>query len=182
MNKFFVLLFAISAVSSINSKEYTIGEYYDYFIEVYAKTGEKLDCPLFLLKNKKTILEYYYVAARNIVGGTKRDDAIGETGLQIAGLPGFRAVCEEIPMKKIIKLLQSSEEQQKEINQKMYSDIYIKNGLSVEGLSYMFTINSSDLKERFIKSSEYFGKFLAIFIQLTDKDSNKILAKFNKSL
>ena len=62
------------------------------------------------------------------------------------------------------------------------NDIYIKNGLSVEGLSYMFTINSSDLKERFIKSSEYLGKFLALFLQLTDRDSNKILNKFNNSL
>ena len=85
-------------------------------------------------------------------------------------------------MKKIIKLLISPEEQKKEINQKINNDIYIKNGLSVEGLSYMFTINSSDLKERFIKSSEYLGKFLALFLQLTDRDSNKILNKFNNSL
>ena len=182
MNKSLLLILAISAVSFINTKEYTIGEYYDYFIELYAKTGETLDCPAFLLSNKEKFLVLYYTAAINIKQGTKRDDAMGEVGLQITGTPGFRAVCQEIPMKKIIKLLISPEEQKKEINQKINSDIYIKNGLSVEGLSYMFTINSSDLKERFIKSSEYLGKFLALFLQLTDRDSNKILNKFNNSL
>ena len=54
MKKFFVLLFAISAVSFINSKENTVGDYYDYFVTLYAELGVNLDClASFLIIKKK---------------------------------------------------------------------------------------------------------------------------------
>ena len=60
MKKFFVLLFAISAVSFINSKEYTVGDYYDYFVTLFAELGVKLDCPGFFLDNKEEIIKHYF--------------------------------------------------------------------------------------------------------------------------
>ena len=132
MNKYFLLLIALSAVSFINSEDYTIGDYYDYFYSVLAQTGTHLNCPLFFVNNKDKILEYYYDAAKQIVDGrvgyiteTRADlisDVVyGNVGEKIVKLPEFRTSCEEIPLKKMNELLFYFDyETKKEINQNIF--------------------------------------------------------------
>ena len=66
MNKFFLLLVAINAVAFINSKEFKIDEYYDYFVTLVLKTYGNLDCPTFLFSNKENILGYYDLAVKKV--------------------------------------------------------------------------------------------------------------------
>ena len=131
MNKYFLLLIALSAASFINSEDYTIGDYYDYFYSVLAQTGTHLDCPLFFLTNKDKILEYYYDAAKQIVDGKIdytdfqpeiiSDVAYGKVGFKITELPEFRTNCEEIPLQKINDLLLYSDyETKKKINKNIF--------------------------------------------------------------
>jgi len=83
MKKFFVLLFAISAVSFINSQEYTISVYLHYFISLLAKASDiNIQCPEFLLSKEDKIVEIYYIAARKLKDGAKWNDTMTEAGLK----------------------------------------------------------------------------------------------------
>ena len=172
MNKFFLLLVAINAVAFINSKEFKIDEYYDYFVTLVLKTYGNLDCPTFLFSNKENILGYYDLAVKKVKKGTKWENAMSEAGLQVFGLPGFRDECKEISLIDIIGALNSSDEKKNEINVKMYNDKATKTELFSNGFGYMYTTTSSDINERLIKSSAIFGKFLAVFLGLKETNIN----------
>ena len=106
MNKFFVLLFAISAVSYINSQECALYGYLHYFISLLSKAPDtNIECPEFLLSKEEKIKEIYYMAARKLKQGAKWDDVMAEAGLQISGIPEFREKCNNMPLGGISQLL-----------------------------------------------------------------------------
>ena len=184
MNKYFLLLIALSAVSFINSEDYTIGDYYDYFYGLLAQTGTNLDCPLFFLTNKDKILEYYYDAVKQIVDGKIgytdfqpeiiSDVAYGNVGFKITELPEFRTNCEEIPLQKINELLYSDYETKKEINKNIFKFKLAKNYLTMNG-QYELT-KGSELNNM---NSRALGTYISIILRIYKNGTpDKILFRF----
>ena len=184
MNKFFVLLFAISAVSYINSQECALYGYLHYFISLLSKAPDtNIECPEFLLSKEEKIKEIYYMAARKLKQGAKWDDVMAEAGLQISGIPEFREKCNNMPLSGISQLLLfDNEEAKREINKVIRSNRYVKSELISNGFGYMTSLRRDELFQQVIESSEYFGKYLAIFLQLKDDDPKKILDSFKSCL
>ena len=58
------------------------------------------------------------------------------------------------------------------------SNIYAKSELIANGFNFKASLMIEEPFQQLIKSSEYLGKFLAIFLQLKDDDPNKILDLF----
>ena len=184
MNKYFLLLIVLSAVSFINSEDYTIGDYYDYFYGLLAQTGTNLDCPLFFLTNKDKILEYYYDAVKQIVDGKIgytdfqpeiiSDVAYGNVGFKITELPEFRTNCEEIPLQKINELLYSDYETKKEINQNIFKFKLAKNYLTMNG-QYELTKGS----ELHNMNARALGTYISIILTIYKNGTpDKILSRF----
>ena len=177
MKKFFVLLFAISAVSFINSKEYTVGDYYDYFVTLFAELGVKLDCPGFFLDNKEEIIKYYFFAAQKVAIEGFPDKYYAEVGVKISELPGFKTECKnKLPLGKIVESLESPKEQTKEIYKKIFSTQREKDLVSI--YANLYNLNLKTKGPDYNGVFESFGKFLAVFLGLGERNPSKYLPIF----
>jgi len=103
MNKFFLLFFALSAVSFINSQKYTLDNYYEFFIELLVYKAP-YKCPAFLFDHKKQIIDLYYDAFNKIVKGTEMHDAYSNVGVELSQMKGFNESCSDINFQIIIVL------------------------------------------------------------------------------
>ena len=174
MNKFFLLLFALSAVSFINSQKYTLDNYYEFFIGLLIYKIP-YDCPAFFFNNKERILDLYYDAFNNIVKGTKMSEAYSNVGVQISEINGFNEACsEKLPLGDIVNLIRSGDisHKDKEIKEIIFGGETNK-ALGQIAMSARAYESFKDFGDE-LPAKKTFGRYLATFLTINEEDGDKV--------
>ena len=111
MNKFFIFLLAICAVSSFNIKEVPVDDLYAAVVGLFkgmAQT-EAVTCAGVLVNQKATILDIVNTCIAEIKAGTPAETAIQNAALKLMGVEGFVSECNVLAMPAIISKLTTEE-------------------------------------------------------------------------
>ncbi len=111
MNKFFIFLLAICAVSSFKIKEVPVDDIYAAVVGLFkgmAQT-EAATCAGVLVNQKATILDIVNTCIAEIKAGTPAETAIQNAALKLMGVEGFVSECNVLAMPAIISKLTTEE-------------------------------------------------------------------------
>ena len=111
MNKFFIFLLAICAVSSFKIKEVPVDDIYAAVVGLFkgmAQT-EAATCAGVLVNQKATILDIVNTCIAEIKAGTPAETAIQNAALKLMGVEGFVIECNVLAMPAIISKLTTEE-------------------------------------------------------------------------
>ena len=111
MNKFFIFLLAICAVSSFKIKEVPVDDIYAAVVGLFkgmAQT-EAATCAGVLVNQKATILDIVNTCIAEIKAGTPAETAIQNAALKLMGFEGFVSECNVLAMPAIISKLTTEE-------------------------------------------------------------------------
>ena len=111
MNKFFIFLLAIYAVSSFKIKEVPVDDIYAAVVGLFkgmAQT-EAATCAGVLVNQKATILDIVNTCIAEIKAGTPAETAIQNAALKLMGVEGFVSECNVLAMPAIISKLTTEE-------------------------------------------------------------------------
>ena len=111
MNKFFIFLLAICAVSSFKIKEVPVDDIYAAVVGLFkgmAQT-EAPPCAGVLVNQKATILDIVNTCIAEIKAGTPAETAIQNAALKLMGVEGFVSECNVLAMPAIISKLTTEE-------------------------------------------------------------------------
>ena len=111
MNKFFIFLLAICAVSSFKIKEIPVDDIYAAVVGLFkgmAQT-EAATCAGVLVNQKATILDIVNTCIAEIKAGTPAETAIQNAALKLMGVEGFVSECNVLAMPAIISKLTTEE-------------------------------------------------------------------------
>ena len=111
MNKFFIFLLAICAVSSFKIKEVPVDDIYAAVVGLFkgmAQT-EAATCAGVLVNQKATILDIVNTCITEIKAGTPAETAIQNAALKLMGVEGFVSECNVLAMPAIISKLTTEE-------------------------------------------------------------------------
>ena len=111
MNKFFIFLLAICAVSSFKVKEVPVDDIYAAVVGLFkgmAQT-EAATCAGVLVNQKATILDIVNTCIAEIKAGTPAETAIQNAALKLMGVEGFVSECNVLAMPAIISKLTTEE-------------------------------------------------------------------------
>ena len=111
MNKFFIFLLAICAVSSFKIKEVPVDDIYAAVVGLFkgmAQT-EAATCAGVLVNQKATILDIVNTCIAEIKAGTPAETAIQNAALELMGVEGFVSECNVLAMPAIISKLTTEE-------------------------------------------------------------------------
>ena len=104
MNKFFIFLIAICAVSSFKIKEVPVDDIYAAVVGLFkgmAQT-EAATCAGVLVNQKATILDIVNTCIAEIKAGTPAETAIQNAALKLMGIDGLVSECNVLSMPAII--------------------------------------------------------------------------------
>ena len=111
MNKFFIFLLAICAVSSFKIKEVPVDDIYAAVVGLFkgmAQT-EAATCAGVLVNQKATILAIVNTCIAEIKAGTPAETAIQNAALKLMGVEGFVSECNVLAMPAIISKFTTEE-------------------------------------------------------------------------
>ena len=111
MNKFFIFLLAICAVSSFKIKEVPVDDIYAAVVGLFkgmAQT-EAATCAGVLVNQKATILDIVNTCIAEIKAGTPAETAIQNAALKLMGVEGFVSECNVLAMPAIITKITTKE-------------------------------------------------------------------------
>ena len=104
MNKFFVLLLALTAVSSFKLSEVPVDDIYAAVVALFKGMAEteEATCSAVLVNQKPKILEIVYAAIDEINAGTAFETAIQNAAIKLMGVDGLVSECNVLAMPAII--------------------------------------------------------------------------------
>ena len=125
MNKFFVLLLALTAVSSFKLKEVPVDDIYAAVVALFKGMAEteQATCSAVLVEHKPEILEIVMAAIDEIKAGTAVETAIQNAAIKLMGVDGLTSECNVLAMPAIINKF-STEEGLIEIFQTLIDNIH----------------------------------------------------------
>ena len=156
MNKFFIFLLAICAVSSFKIKEVPVDDIYAAVVGLFkgmAQT-EAATCAGVLVNQKATILDIVNTCIAEIKAGTPAETAIQNAALKLMGVEGFVSECNVLAMPAIISKL-TTEEGLVEVFQTLIDNIH-------EVFTYGQKIPDAVKNKDYPTAGEALGHILAI--------------------
>ena len=111
MNKFFIFLLAICAVSSFKIKEVPVDDIYAAVVGLFKGMAhtEAATCAGVLVNQKATILDIVNTCIAEIKAGTPAETAIQNAALKLMGVEGFVSECNVLAMPAIISKFTTEE-------------------------------------------------------------------------
>ena len=111
MNKFFVLLLALTAVSSFKLKEVPVDDIYAAVVALFKGMAEteEATCSQVLVNQKPKILEIVYAAIDEVKAGTEIETAIQNAAIKLMGVDGLVSECNDLAMPAIITKVTSKD-------------------------------------------------------------------------
>ena len=104
MNKFFVLLLALTAVSSFRLKEVPVDDIYAAVVALFKGMAEteEATCSQVLVNQKPKILEIVYAAIDEVKAGAEIETAIQNAAIKLMGVDGLVSECNVLAMPALI--------------------------------------------------------------------------------
>ena len=161
MNKFFVLLLALTAVSSFKLKEVPVDDIYAAVVALFKGMAEteEATCSQVLVNQKPKILEIVYAAIDEVKAGTAIETAIQNAAIKLMGVDGLVSECNVLAMPAIITKV-TSKDGLVDIFQALIDNID-------EVYSYGEDIKAAFDEKDYNAAAEAFGHILAIALDFT---------------
>ena len=156
MNKFFVLLLALTAVSSFKLKEVPVDDIYAAVVALFKGMAEteEATCSQVLVNQKPKILEIVYAAIDEVKAGTAIETAIQNAAIKLMGVDGLVSECNVLAMPGIITKF-TTEDGLVEIFQTLIDNIH-------EVFTYGEQIRDGIKNKDYNAAAEALGHILAI--------------------